>query len=255
MLKIVTVATSERFYMKWLKESCIRHGTNLIVLGDGTVWENYLMRFKLVLEYLKTIDDDDVFCFIDAYDVIMTDSADKLRIKFLEFKKTHSQKIIIAFGSKMTFLNKPIPLISDFIEDVCSIDFDSKDFTINAGTYIGFAKDVREVISEMYLSAKPGDTDDQLFFNRYHHLHPNALFVDLEQKWFSVPGEMLDLPDYGSNCFFLHRAACRPLTAYLRANDYFISVEEERELLHELFHELTKKAEYHTLHILKNILK
>ena len=34
-IHIVTVATSEEGYMKWLKQSCKRYGTDLIVLGFG----------------------------------------------------------------------------------------------------------------------------------------------------------------------------------------------------------------------------
>ena len=39
---IVTVATKPGGYLKWLKQSCKRNGTDLIILGMDQEWKGYI---------------------------------------------------------------------------------------------------------------------------------------------------------------------------------------------------------------------
>ena len=255
MLKVITVATSERFYMKWLKESCIRHGTNLVVLGDGKTWDNYLTKFKLVIDFLETEDDNNIICFVDAYDVIMTDNADKLKQAFLDFKESRKEKVIIAMNPEISFLDKKVPILSNLYKELSDIDFGVQGMGINSGTYIGYAKDIKHILKEIMKDVNSEDTDDQLFFNKYNFKNPGSCYIDINKDWFHVTSEILDLEDYGSKSFFLHRPGCSSLVNYLRKNGYTISVEEERKILNESMMEFIKKGEYHTIATLKNLLK
>ena len=57
-IKIITVATKPGGYLKWLKESCIRNGTELIVLGMGQEWKGYISKYVLIREYLENLDEN-----------------------------------------------------------------------------------------------------------------------------------------------------------------------------------------------------
>jgi len=95
-IHIVTVATKPGGYLKWLEESCIRNGTKLIILGMGEEWKGYITKYLLTDNFLKTISEDDIVCFIDAYDVLMTQHIDKLTEKFLKITENNDYKIICA---------------------------------------------------------------------------------------------------------------------------------------------------------------
>ena len=71
MVRLVTVATHSQFYFPWLLESCKRYNTKIEVLGWGEKWKGFTWRFSLMIEYLKSLDPEEIVCFIDAYDVIL----------------------------------------------------------------------------------------------------------------------------------------------------------------------------------------
>ena len=54
-LYIVTVATDPDYYFPYLQESCKKNGKELVVLGYGQEWKGVNWRFKLILNYLKTL--------------------------------------------------------------------------------------------------------------------------------------------------------------------------------------------------------
>ncbi len=66
---VVTVATHERGYFKFLKESCKKHNLDLHVLGMGKVWEGFQWKYSLMKQFLRTRPVDEVVVFVDGYDV------------------------------------------------------------------------------------------------------------------------------------------------------------------------------------------
>ena len=71
-LYIVTVATESKFYFPYLIKSCKNNGVQLKILAYGEKWKGFNWRFKLVLDYLKSLNGNDIVCFVDGYDVICT---------------------------------------------------------------------------------------------------------------------------------------------------------------------------------------
>ena len=88
-LHIVTVATHSKFYFPYLIESCKRNGSELVILGYGEKWKGFTWRFKLVIEYLKKLNKNDIVCFIDGYDVISSRNFKDLKNIFLQLRKKH----------------------------------------------------------------------------------------------------------------------------------------------------------------------
>ena len=82
-LYIVTIATESKFYFPYLIKSCEKNGIKLTILGYGEKWKGFNWKFKLVLEFLKKINKNDIVCFIDGYDVICTKNLTMLPYFFL----------------------------------------------------------------------------------------------------------------------------------------------------------------------------
>ena len=205
-----------------------------------------MTKFKLVIEYLNTLNDNEIFCFVDAYDVIMNRNIDELYQKFIEFKKINNYKIICANNPKIT-LN-----VNNIQYYLTKLDFESNgEITINPGTYIGYVKDVKSILEEIYNLKKNNDTDDQLFLNRYHLNNPNIIF---DKEWFDVFMEILDLSHYNKNSFFIHRPGCGLFFNYLKTNNYIITKKEIINILLTSIIEFLKKTKYHIIHLLKNLI-
>ena len=70
-MHIVTVANKNDGYLNYLIESCKRNGGELEVLGWNQEWKGFMWKISLMIEYLNGLDDDDIVCFVDGYDVII----------------------------------------------------------------------------------------------------------------------------------------------------------------------------------------
>jgi len=86
-LFVVTVATEPNYYFQYLQESCKKNEKELVVLGYGEKWKGFNWRFKLIINYLKTLKKNDIVCVIDGYDVLCTRNLNELKDVFLQVKK------------------------------------------------------------------------------------------------------------------------------------------------------------------------
>lgn len=69
-IKVISVGTQETSGLKAMRQSAIRHGMDLTVLGLGEPWRGFGMKIILTAEYLKTLEGYTHFIFIDAYDTL-----------------------------------------------------------------------------------------------------------------------------------------------------------------------------------------
>jgi len=220
-IHIVTVATKPGGYLKWLEESCIINGTKLLVLGMGAEWKGYITKYLLMNDFLKTIPEDDIVCFVDAYDVLMVQHIDKLKEKFLNITEKTNCKIICAIdpGDK-EFLSR------------WSFDVSDGNKLINSGTYIGYSKELK-VFYNWTLDKYHNDNslvDDQLLLNTYYKLFKNNIIIDNQQQFFlcekTAFHEIKEKDDY----VFLHRCANVDMVLTLVSYNYNISINEIIEL-------------------------
>lgn len=223
-LKVATVATKDDGYLKWLKQSCSRHGTELIILGGNRTWKGFVTKFEIMIEFLNSEDDNTIVCFVDAYDVIMLKSAEDLKQKFLE----SGSKIICSVS---TFPEFGVRAIDDFIKDATRFIFNAGDHLpqLNPGCYMGYVKDLKVMLSgclEIYIA------DDEILINRFYAMNPHLITPDVSHDYFhNVPmSDVIDRDDYGSHSFFIHRIYKQPLFNLLRSQGYEISYDEQIEM-------------------------
>lgn len=178
-MRLVTVATHTERYFPYLLESCRRHGAKIHVLGWGQAWKGFMMKYKLLKEYLKNLPDDEIVCIIDAYDVILLEPLEKIeRI----FKNTGAR---IAVAKECV----PVPFYIKYIYGTC------KSVSINAGTYIGYAGDLRNMVDEICTTHDCNDKklDDQKILTAY--CNKKQMFIDKNRHLFFLLCTLNRIPD------------------------------------------------------------
>ena len=199
-LKLVTVATQSERYFPILVESCKKHGAHLVVLGWEQKWRGFIMKFKLMKEYLDTLDEKDIVCFIDAYDVVLLKSLEVLQKRF----KSTGAKIAVAVEKRSE---------RDYFYGLC------QNQSINSGTYVGYAKYLKSMLKDICISHDCTDSkiDDQRVLTSY--CTKNNVHIDVDKHLFQVyrKGDPL------FNSCILHGAGNVDMTHVLQSLGYNVS--------------------------------
>lgn len=169
-MRLVTVATHSERYFPYLLESCKRFGAKLDVLGWGKPWGGFMMKYDLIQDYLKDVDDNEIICVIDAYDVILLEPLQKLEAIF---KRTGAR---IAVARDCT----PNMLYFQYAFGKC------KNLFVNAGTYMGYVKDVRKMVSDICKmnNCKDKRLDDQRIITAYCNVNSLDMHIDVKRELF-----------------------------------------------------------------------
>lgn len=170
-LYIVTVATEIKHYMKYLIETVKNNGSELIILGLGEKWQGFNWRNKLILNYISKLNDNDILCFIDGYDVLCVKNLNTLIDKFEFIKNREQCKIIVGYENILSINNK----IGNFLI------FNS---LINAGTYICKIKDLKEILTSILKINKLDNSDDQVLLIKYNAHNPKHVYSDINSEIF-----------------------------------------------------------------------
>jgi hypothetical protein len=171
-LHIVTVATEEKYYLPYLKILCKKFNNELKTLGLGTKWQGFSYKIHLILKYLKTLDSNDIVCFIDGYDVICVRDTNEL---VNEFKKVINDKLILISVDTNSILHE----LASYLY-FTRID----NHVLNAGSYMGYAKKLLIIFEEIYKSINDFTFDDQKLLIEYCKNNPNSYVLDKNSNIF-----------------------------------------------------------------------
>jgi len=174
-LHIVTVATNSEYYFPYLSESCKKHGKNLEVLGYGEVWQGFSWKFKLMIDYLTQLPQNDIVCFIDGYDVICVRNLHDLTDEFIKLKEKHDCLIVIGHDKRSFIMNN---IATNLFFGKC------KKLDINSGTYIGYVKDLLPILTKTYEYTNNNNDDDQGLITKYCNLNPAQFYIDTKSILF-----------------------------------------------------------------------
>jgi hypothetical protein len=240
-LHIVTVATDPKYYFPYLVESCKKNGKELEVLGMGEVWQGFNWKYLKMIEYLKTLPMDDIVCFIDGYDVICCRNLNQLVHQFKEIKKRTGCKLVVAEDKKSTMMTLSVLFFGS-----CNNN------NINSGMYIGYVKDMLEIIQKIYELNPKNDADDQVLMTEYCKKNKEDFYCDVESKLFLslvYPLEEIDkymeidenthiLKYKSSEPFFVHAPGYGYLENVIRKLGYNI---DKNKIKNELFWNIIQK--------------
>jgi hypothetical protein len=171
-LYIVTVATEIKYYMKYLMESVKINGGELIILGLNEKWQGFNWRNKLIFEYISKLDDDNIICFVDGYDVLCVKKLSSLTDEFYNIKKRENCKMIVGYENKLNIYN--------WLGGI----FMFNGSPLNAGTYISTVKDLKTIISKILENNKLNSLDDQILLIEFNDKYPNDIYIDSKSELF-----------------------------------------------------------------------
>ena len=150
-MKNIVVATKPNIgYYQIMVESCKKNNIELVVLGLNKKWEGFTMRFKLWMDYLNTLDDNEIVMLNDAYDVVILQDSSIILNKFKKFNK----RVIFAIQSGF---------LTEMLFPKCL------DKVICMGNIIGYVKDIKNIIKIIVENKDLWEkykNDDQYIFNK-----------------------------------------------------------------------------------------
>jgi len=182
-MKLITVATHSERYFPYLKVSAEKYGHELIVLGWGEKWKGLIWKFELMREYLKGLDQNEVVCFVDGFDVLILEDPKTIEEKFLKNIKGDKNKILI---SREEYSDKPIE--NTFLLFLQSLVYTKcKNEYINSGTYMGVVSTLVDLFQNMCGEFKCiSDYDDQRMIQEYCKKHTSKFVIDTNCDVFLV---------------------------------------------------------------------
>lgn len=242
-MKLVTVATESQGYFPWLIKSCERFGVELSVLGWGEKWQGFGWRLSLVINYLEKQDPDEIVCFIDAYDVILLKSLEELEARFKRLNNTHKFDIIIGMEKHVY---KSLESGSERMFGKCN------SYIVNAGTYVGFASKLLDVIKGIQSIDPNFQADDQVNLVKYCNKFPDKVYVDNENvlflpivgTYFNNIYKYFDKYNQNDSCL-LHCPLNGNMNNLILSLGYQMTGVEKREINRYLFDSNIKKLIYY----------
>lgn len=174
-MQTICVATSEQFYLPYLKTLI----PNLVILGHNVNWNGFHTKYQIILDYIEILNDDIIITVIDAYDIVPTPHFNDLCPKFLTFMQTHPNvKMIIGHDVN-----------SNLIEELWAkyVYFGSVNgCRLNGGQFIGYVKNIKPIISDL-LYHFPYFKDDQIALTQYANQNKNSgIYIDTEHEFFEI---------------------------------------------------------------------
>lgn len=243
-IHIVTVATESKYYFPYLIESCKKNGKEVEVLGFGEKWKGFNFKFKLMIDYLRRLPENDIVCYIDGYDSICSRELRSLKTTFLELKQKHGCKIIVG-EDQTSFL---VGILNRIYFNSCN------DKRLNAGAYMGQTKDILEMLQDIQKINSNDDADDQQLLIEYCRKTKNDIYCDTEHKLFvSLLYPLEEIDKYikkDENPFFIHAVGYGYLENVIIKLGYSIDPNKIKNELYNNF--IEKKVFLYTYNVLKN---
>lgn len=165
-MKVVTVATEEKFHFKNLKQSVEAQGQTLHVLGQGKAYHAHYMKDVWMLDFCRGLPRDEVVLFVDGYDSVVCGDLGDLEQKFLG---TTFPMVISMDGVNC---NENI---------LCKYTYNKiMSFKGNTGIYIGYAGHIRDFIEAVRSDPRRAkNPSNQSAWGKFYNTQP-------KDKWLAV---------------------------------------------------------------------
>jgi hypothetical protein len=179
MLHIFTFYTDESRLI-YLKHTQLNHYVNIKYLYNSS-WNGYMDKILYMIDTIKNIPDDDVVCFIDAYDVLINSTAYDILEKF----KSYNCRILI--GAELNCFPSDYKSQMDQVASILNLKTPNK--YINSGGYIGYKKNVHALLtwkSPQDIASICSYGGDQTYFIQYYlqNYMTESIVLDYRSKIF-----------------------------------------------------------------------
>ena len=180
IIHVISICSDEN-KMKYLKKTAELHKLNNIhyVIIE---WQGFVDKIIYMIKILDKIPDGDVVCFIDAYDILISNNVECILEKFISFNCN------ILFSSELVCY----PSINrERYEQLYDNDHHAKIKTnykyLNSGGYIGYRKNIYQMLtfqSMEDIKTLCQEGGDQNYFTQYYLNHDLAVKLDVNQTIF-----------------------------------------------------------------------
>jgi hypothetical protein len=179
MLHIFTFYTDESRLIH-LKHTQQNHGVNITYLYNST-WNGYTDKILFMLNTIQRVPDEDVVCFIDAYDVLINSNAYEILDKFISY----NCRLLI--GAELNCFPTDYTARMDDVANILCLPTRNK--YINSGGYIGYKKNIQTMLtwkSKQEIEYICSNGGDQTYFIEYylHNYMKESILLDSASKIF-----------------------------------------------------------------------
>jgi hypothetical protein len=256
-MKLVTVATHSQGYFPFLLQSCKRFNANLEVLGWGQKWQGFQWKFLLMKEYVSTLPDDEIVCFIDAYDVLLLRPLEELEETFKKLLCVTNKKIVV--GCDQTNNDYIHNFVLYWVFNKC------QDKHLNSGTYVGYVKDIRIMLNGIIELSNNPKSDDQVSMIQFCINNPYKIYIDSDSILFLTITTYLDKIDSNlvilngelsykwTKPFILHCPGNSSMNNIISKLGYHITMDEMNSYEKNYIYVLIKRL-IHYLHFFWNLI-
>lgn len=172
---------------KYLIDTANKFNIPIKFLGVGHTYSGFRNRLFILIDYLKTIDPETILLVMDGYDTLFNTPPDQI----LDIFKSKNTRILFSTEKLYTYQYGQFQHKYDQIE--------SKYRYINAGTYMGYAGDLLQMLIELFdPSIIPADIDQGLMGIWIYNNFENPFKVQLDTNceifwvtsgdWFELKG-------------------------------------------------------------------
>lgn len=172
---------------KYLLNTANKFNIPVELLGIGHTYSGFRNRLYILIDYLKTINPETIILVMDGYDTLFNTPIDKV----LDIFKSKNTRILFSTEKLYTYQYHQFQHKYDQIK--------SKYRYLNAGTYMGYASDILQMLIELFdPSMIPADIDQGLMgmwvYNNFENLSKVQLDTNCEIFWVTS-GDWFELKD------------------------------------------------------------
>ena len=170
MLHTYTYSTSPE-KVQFMEQSAKLHSLKVENLATKTTWSGWQDRIDAISAKLETLPDTDIFCFIDAYDLIVNADEKTVLEQFREMKAP------LIFGAEtILFPFKLQEKQSEYPASPTPFRF------LNGGMFIGYVKNLKDLYAWGKQNYPQPVDDDQGFYQAFFLKNPGAITLDHSAK-------------------------------------------------------------------------
>ena len=191
----ITVGTDESKCSK-LYESASYSNIEFTNIGKDVIWHGGEMekgkgggqKINLLREHLKTLPNDDVVLFCDAYDVFLNSKIEEFAARYLGFKK----KVVFAAESSCW----PDDTLAASMEELILSQFGGYDTPykyLNSGIFMGRVSELKRIVGTKIKN----DGDDQLYYQKKWLSEKYDMIIDTDNYMFQCHEQEVRKGDNG----------------------------------------------------------
>jgi len=154
----IYVTHDDRFFRS-LIDSCEKIGIKPVVKGIGDKWINYREAHRSLLQFLETLNDDDIVINVDGFDSIVVCPMDEIINRFM---KMNCKALFASTANCDSIIQKYVQWKMGFYGDD----------KVNTGMFMGYVSKMKEIIRNILNS---DNTNDQITANEIVRDDPDIL--------------------------------------------------------------------------------